>query len=356
MTTIYITIFFFLLLAVFMCGQSNRALDGAFLVICFIVMTLLHTFVNPEYSDLYGYKLGFKEYQEMSLLKVINENAPSLKAETGYRVFCKVISFFTSEWRCAMFLISVVILSGYYYTIKHYSTMFWLSVLLIMVGPFTQSLFVLRQHMAMGIILFSYPYILEKKFVPYILICLLAISVHQTALIFVPVYFIYNMRNSYMVILVLLALFLFLYYFYSVIISTTASLAMSTAGYGDYYFENNSDGANSKMAFLLLAITIMRFFLLRNDFFKEGINKLISIILVMGTILAFVGVGYIGTSRLNMYYSASSFLFVPNTLQYIKRKDIRVIVGFSYFLFLLYFFVGNSNSQDMRDFWFFYKN
>lgn len=185
MTTIYFTIVVILLLAMFMCSKKDRTLDVAFLITCFIIMTLLHTFINPEYSDLYGYKIGFNEYQDMPFLKVFNENAPSLKAETGYRVFCKVITLFTSEWRWAMFLISVVILSGYYFTIKHYSTMFWLSILLIMVGPFTQSLFVLRQHMAMGIILFTWPFILNKQIFPYMAICLLAISIHQTALIFV---------------------------------------------------------------------------------------------------------------------------------------------------------------------------
>lgn len=355
MTTIYFTLVIILLLAMFMCSKKDRTLDVAFLITCFIIMTLLHTFINPEYSDLYGYKIGFNEYHDMPFFKVFNENAPSLKAEIGYRVFCKVITLFTSEWRWAMFLISIVILSGYYYAVKHYSTMFWLSILLIMVGPFSQSLFVLRQHMAMGIILFTYPFIIEKKIVPYIVICLLAFLLHQSALIFVPVYFIYNMRNNYMVQIVFIMLFFVLFYYYSNLLSATASVVMNTASYSDSFFEYNSDGQNAKTAYLLSAVTILRYFLLRKDFLKEGINKLISIILIMGTILSFVGVGYMGTGRLNMYYTATSFLFIPNTLQYLKRKDIRVMLGFSYFLFLLYFFVRNANSQDMSDFWFFYK-
>lgn len=331
-------------------------MEEAYLKICFLIMLVLHTFFNPEYSDNYGYKIGYQEFQSMSLIQVFRENSYSLKAETGYRVLCKLLSYISKEWRFGMFVISLIMLSGYYYAVKRYSSMIWLSILLIMVGPFCQSLFVLRQHLAMGIILFSYHYILQKKIVPYLLICFLAISCHQTAAVFLPIYFIYNMKKNYYVYILLSTAFFVAYFYFSVIIGIGASFAMDTASYGDSYLEYNAtEGANSKTALLMITLLLARIFLLREEYFKEGINKLLSIILTIGTVISTAGIGFLGTPRLNMYFSTISFLFIPNTLQYLRGKDKQLFLGVAYFLFLLYFMVKSANTANMSDFCFFSK-
>lgn len=356
MSTIYLAILLFIILALFLCKGGSSKKEAAYLKICFLIMLVLHTFFNPEFSDNYSYKIGYQEFQSMSLIQVFRENSYSLKAETGYRVLCKLLSYISKEWRFGMFVISLIMLSGYYYAVKRYSSMIWLSVLLIMVGPFCQSLFVLRQHLAMGVILLAYPYILEKKLLPYLAICLIAISFHQTAAIFLPTYFLYHMKRSKTLNVVLVLAFITLYYTFSFFLTMSASLSMETASYGDYYLvESRGAGTNNKLALLMGSILILRFFLLRNHFYEKGINRLLSIMMILGTILATVGIGFIATARLNMYYSAASFLYIPNTLKYIKGKEMRVICGMGYFLFMLYFMVKNADGSHMTEFWFFSK-
>lgn len=356
MTTLYLVIVLFIILALFLCKGTNDKKEKAYLMICFMVMLILHTFFNPEYSDNYFYKIGYGEYQSMSLFEVLQENSPSLKAETGYRVLCKILTYISKDWVFGMFVISLIMLSGYYLVVRRYSSIAWLSVLIIMVGPFTQSLFVLRQHLAMGIILFSYPYILQKKIVPYLIICFLAISCHQTAAVFLPTYFIYNVRKPSYIITLFLVLFFLFYYYFSFFLSTAASIVMETVSYGDYYFEYDMEsGTNNKMALLLVTLLIMRIILMKKDFFKEGINRLMSIIMIIGTIFSVVGIGLMATSRLNMYYSEAAFIYIPNTFQYVKKKEIRTMCGIGYFLFFFYFMIKNASNGDMSEFWFFSK-
>lgn len=356
MSTLYISIILFAVLALLLCNDGKKKSEQKYLIICFIVMLILHTFFNPEYLDKFWYKIAYREYSSMSFSNILTSNAPSLKAEIGYRLLCKLLNFISSEWIIGVFAFSVIMLSGYFVTTKKYSHMYWLSVLLIMVGPFNQSLYVLRQHMAMGIILLSYPCIIEKKVIPYLLLCFCAYMIHQTAAVFLPIYFIFNIKKSKTLVVLFLLLFVVFYYSFGYILSTSASYAMETAAYGDYLFEYDSEaGTNSKMAIFLTAVLALRIYLVRKDFFKEGINKLLSIILLLGVTVSFVGIGFPATSRLNMYFSQINFLIIPNTFQYVSSKERRTLLGLAYFFFLLYFVVRNSYSQDMSDFWFFTK-
>ena len=354
MNVLFFVIILFSILGFVLCNEEHVKKEKAYLMICFVVMILLRSFFNPDYSDNYFYNIGFSEYRTMSFMDVLEDNAPSLKAETGYRVFCKLLTYVTSEWGVCYFFISFIIFGSYYMTVKRYSTMYWLSVLLIMTGPFIQSLFVLRQYMALGMILLSYPFILEKRIIPYLLLCFIAISFHQTAAVFLPTYFLYNMRRTKTVYEVLFLLFIVLYYCFSFFLELAASFAIETASYNDDLIEYNSEeGTNNKMALLLVTMLLLRIRIMKEEFFKEGINKLLSLIMIMGTLISVVGIGFIATGRLNMFYAGIEFLYVPNTFQYVLKKQHRTIMGIGYFIFMLYFMIKNSHDESFSEFWFF---
>jgi len=354
MVLIYVAIILFVVLGLLFSGNSLDKGKKAFLIICFLVMLILHTFVNPEYSDLLGYKYGYQEFAGMSFSDVLKHNAFSLKAEVGYRVFCKILTYISTNWVFALFVISVIILNGYYQTTKKYSPSYLFSVLFIMVGPFMQSTFVLRQHMAMGLLLLTYPFIMERKLMPYMLLCAAAFLLHQTAIIFLPVYFLYNLSKNKFAIVSAVAMVV-LATSMSFFLTTAGRYAMGTASYGDYYFARDMQvGTNYKSALLMVVLLIIRVLILKKNFFNEGITRLMSIVLVFGTIFAITGIGYVGTSRMNMYFTAASFLYIPNTFYYLKDKTFRLLFNVGYFLFLLYFFVNNN--ADFEGIWFISPN
>lgn len=55
---------------------------------------------------------------------------------------------------------------------------------------FLSTIFPVRQDLAVAIVFLSYVFILEKKFLPYILCVFLAMSIHRSAILFVPAYFV----------------------------------------------------------------------------------------------------------------------------------------------------------------------
>ena len=342
MVLYYLAIVLFLILGIFMLGKKNHKYNQTYLLTCFAIMLILHSFVNPDYCDNYYYGIGYKEISKMSFIDVLKYNA----SEVGFRVLCKLLAYVSTEWVFGLFAISVIMLSGYYLPTKRYSSSYLFSVLLILVDPFLQSTFVLRQHLAIAIILFSYLYVIEKKLIPYLLTCFIAFLIHQTALIFFPVYFLYHLSRNKFAIVSVIAFFILSTYM-SYFLMMAGQLSMNTAGYGAYYFEQDSEaGTNNKMALLMVLLLVIRIVVIKEKFFDEGITRLMSIVMVLGTIFSITGIGFIGTSRLNMYFTSVSFLFIPNTFYYLKSKSLRGLSCFSYFLLMLYLVVKNASSFD----------
>lgn len=351
MSVIFFTIVIFALFGVLTLGKVTFTSKHLYLAFCFGCMILLHTFVNPDYSDNFSYRFGYNEIGHMDFVKVLHTNPPSLKAEVGYRLFNKILYYFSNEWLFGLFAISVLMLSGYYLVVKKYSNFYAISVLLIMIGPFMQSTFVLRQHLAMGIILFTYPFIIERKVIPYLLICFIAILFHQTAAIFIPVYFLYHLSGSKFTV-VSVVCFLSLYFYMSFFLASAGEIAMETAGYGSSYFEIDEEkGTNLKTAFLLSFLFVIRLFILKKKFFEEGISRLLSILLTLGLIFSIAGTGFIGTNRMIMYFTSVQFLIIPNTFCYLKDRKLSYAGCYSYFFVLLYFFIKNADNFD--GIWFF---
>lgn len=72
-----------------------------------------------------------------------------------------------------------------------YSSSVWLSMFIfISFGFFSYTLCTIRHQMAIAIFMFALPYLQQKRFVPYLVIVLLATTFHKSMLVWIPVYFV----------------------------------------------------------------------------------------------------------------------------------------------------------------------
>lgn len=328
--------------------------NKAFLYSSVPLLLLLHTYVNPNFSDLEYYGYAYNTLFKYDLKYLLSHNQDFLKAEVGYRILSKLFSLINNSFVFWLFVTSFITLYGYYYCTKKYSNYAWLSVIIVMLGIFLQSTFVLRQHMAMGIVLLSYPFVLKKKIIPYLLTILLAISIHQTAAIFLPVYFLYHIKGKYKIMLLLVLVAIYLYFSMGYLLRIASSLASDSTQYGEYYFEKTEEGTNWKIAGLLIFILLVRFIIMGKKSFSVGINKLLTIVLILGAIIALAGIGYLGTARMYMYYSNCTFLVIPNIILYISKKKLRTIFVFAYLAFLFYFHISSIFDPFWNEIYFFY--
>lgn len=271
------------------------------------------------------------------------------KIEPGYRLLMWFVSYTTGSYRLLLAINGGVILYCYYKTFYKYSPYFVVSVLLFLLIIFNPSIYILRQHISMAVLLLAYPYIIGGHFKKYLLVCLIALSFHHSALFFVPVYFLYHVKKikNFLLIVAIGVL---------VITIFVKALMIVLAGYIDRYskFLDESNpffgGMNWTYAIIMGSVLLLYIYILKRNVFQQGVNKLMLSLLCIGTGVAIACAGSPVPSRTILCYYIAAIWAIPLSMSYIKTRLFR------YSLFLislsLYFYIAFvSEISIMEDFY-----
>ncbi len=125
--------------------------------------------------------------------------------EPGLAVICKIASFIYDDYATMFFLVSLITIWLYVKTIAKNSTTILFSILLyIFVGSWAGSFGAIRQYCAAAIIFAGHRYIYNKKIWKYLLVIIIAILFHRTAIIMLPVYFTANKKISFKLVAIII--------------------------------------------------------------------------------------------------------------------------------------------------------
>ncbi|MBA5794007.1 EpsG family protein [Flavobacterium sp. xlx-214] len=186
---IFVFLVFFLLLDLFFL-EKKKVLLGS--VISFFILTLfagLRIHVGYDYDNY---------YEMFSLIKM----GEDIFVEPLFYYFIKFIQLLKLDYLSFIFLIAFLSIGLKYKFLIKYSVFPSLSILVYYSRIYLNTDFgQIRQGLALGIVLFSYPYILNRKFYKYTLIVLLAALIHAAAGLFFPIYFLANKKIKKKVIL-----------------------------------------------------------------------------------------------------------------------------------------------------------
>lgn len=329
----------------------NGLRTAIFLGITFVQLILLHSFVEvnslpdlPEYYDIFQqiqfrYEIGVGEL-------------PDSKMESAFLYLMKLTILMGGSFGLFLFICSLLIISPYYIIINKYSKYVVVSVVLVLLTTYNQSLYVLRQHMAMAMVLFSYPMIIERNLKKFLLITAVAFALHQSALVWLPVYFLYGIERRTVYLIAVFCAAIFLGSFFVVIMNYVGGEVLQ--GYEAYLNGDDYEKTNMTMVWIMIAYLLSYVLILKQDVFSAGENKLLLSIVIIALLLSIVGVGFVGTGRLNMYYTMVVFLLVPKTMEYIKSILLRYIYAVSVMgcqLLLMVETLNGSSFQNFRMLW-----
>lgn len=137
-------------------------------------------------ADTLNYCQGYRYIQQLSF-----GNAMKFGWEQGYVAINWLLGQFFGNERTLLVFMATFILMPIFIWIKRESKNPLLSLIVFVgMGMWNSSMFILRQWCAMAILTFSYKYIKERRFAPFILLVLIAMMFHRTAAIFILAYFI----------------------------------------------------------------------------------------------------------------------------------------------------------------------
>lgn len=324
------------------CKQENKKI---FFTLVFLQLFILHAFLNPfTMPDLPGYVETFELFSKNSLDYSLFVGYAGVKMEVGWIFLCKILSILTDHYIILLLTTSLVIVGAHCYTIYKFSTYTWLSLFIFLCTNYNQSLFVLRQHTAMALCLLSLIFVLKNNLKLFLLVIFLAVSLHTTALIFLPVYFLYNRRIT---IKSLIG-----------IILAAVIIKIFSASIFNWFFANTwynsyleKEGSNYTGFFIMLCSFTLFVFAHKGKLHDiSPVEKLFFVMALIGLCLSFIGVGFSPTNRLLRYYNMGTAILIPLSIRHFGDIRIRILLIAAVLFFFALLCFSESNQFYVKDY------
>lgn len=269
--------------------------------------------------------------------------------EYGYILFNKIVGVISDNRQVLLIITSGIIVFSFSYFIYKYSKHPWLSFyIFISMGFYGSSFNVLRQYIAMGIVLFSIKYVKERKIKEFLIVLLCAVMFHKTAICFIIVYPIYNIKveRAHLIWIGLISLILGLtskFLITSILSFTSYSKYFSKIGAG---LGNGSGDGN--LMLLILVITSAVIFRDELDKIDENSNLWINMMIIAMFINIFA-LQLAIFERLMRYFMLSIIILIPNTIKAQKSNILKNVGNIAIVLLTGYYYFGiimSSNSSS----------
>ncbi len=260
--------------------------------------------------------------------------------DPGFFFIMKLLSYISSDSR--ILLIFVAILFGWSTTrfIYRYSSFPEISFLMLLSLNFVSfSMTGLRQTLAISILLFSYDYLINRKYFKVALIIILASFFHQTAFIFLLALGVFFIRK-------ILVQKIFTYLFAISIIYLAYFFRNSIINYfitGDFIIESGYvvGQEGSGILTMLIFITILFFSFMHFNLWKKNkqiifLNYFLILSIIFQMFVPLVSEFF----RVSMYFNIFSILLVPAIINNIPYDSGRMGVYFIISLLFLVVYFG----------------
>lgn len=201
-----------------------------------------------------------------------------------------------------------------------------LSFFLYLMMFYPQSLNIMRQELALSIIVYAYRFIIQKNILKYMCSIFIAAGFHFSALIAMPIYFIINKNgniNKIFMSLISVALLLF-----TNKISVFFTSISEIEGFQRYdQYANFNGDINNRIFFLYLLIYIIIFAFINKVEINKVSKNLLYALLIIGLIAELTGFVSPFIKRIALYFDISQIILLPYIAQCFIRKSSKYIVN-----------------------------
>lgn len=264
--------------------------------------------------------------------------------EIGFNIFTKVVAFFTRDERI-YFAISALIclIPPAWFILKNSSNVFISTLIYINLSFFYCTMNFLRQGIAIAIMLLSWQFLVKRKFVPFLLVILLASTFHVAVLIILPMYFLVNMKIEIKTIL------LYCYGWLCFFISSDGFIKLITELFYPEY--QNSVFINEGLSIvhciipLLLVVAVL---LLARQSDITRVNRYLANMLLIATFFMIAMSKHAIFERLSYYPYIFVLLLIPNLFELVKQWFDKRIYVITIISAMLIFFIYNIYSLSIN--------
>lgn len=305
-------------------------------------------------TDTYSYYLQFVEVSNTSWSNLFNKFflffSAGIGKDPGYFLLLKIIQVFIPDfqWYLLIFAAFFFFALGrlfYRYTSNNYEVLLGVALYQCLFYSFF-SITGLRQTFATAFLFLAVPYVLERKFLKFLLLVLIAGTQHKSALLFLPFYALLLLNNPKRIILYALILFSIMWVGGQTLVSSIVTGTIF-AQYEMFLEVHERAGAYS---FIIFILGLGLWILFSEP--KQIISSKSSALFVNSIAIAIALAPLLKISPANMrivqYYSVFSILLLPvlTTLTFNKKTQMIYLL---LIMFLTYYTM--SRELEYAFFW-----
>lgn len=254
------------------------------------------------------------------------------------------VSIFSNDLSFLYFVLEFIFLGVSYCACvrisKKINISFSYAYLVLLLLFFNKSLNLCRQSLAMAFCLYSVIYIFSRDLKKFFSIILIAIGFHNSAVLFIPLYFIYNIVNTNNKINVLIKLFIICLLSFSVIFFKPIVICLANLGiisekflYYVYSYGNQNNitllEICSQFIILILTLLVSRKLKLRCEY-----NSFLVYVVVLSFVTFLFGYNASYSQRISYYFSFCLVLVIPQFIELLKNKKNRIYLSIIIILIL----------------------
>lgn len=254
--------------------------------------------------------------------------------EKGFIFFLTILTRISIDPQFMIIITSIITQGINIWFLRKYSSYFELELFMyIASGYFLTTMNGIRQAMAASIMLLGTRFLIERKFIPYLILTLVMSTIHSSALVMIPVYFIVNNDSWSKNFVKTIGIMLIVTLFGGVIMNIAFKLLAGTK-FGTYS-EFDEGGANIVRMVVAMVPVFMAY--IQRDKLREIFPQCDIFVN-----LAIVNMFIMALSLYNWIFARMTYYFVPYTfvlLPYIiKSIDIKEQRNLIYYTFLIGYF------------------
>lgn len=279
--------------------------------------------------------------------------------EKLFLIFCNLLGKISDDPRLLLFATSLLI--NYLYArviLRQGDNIVLATIVYFSLGNYLYNLNIMRQAIAVGIVLNAIPSLIKKEYIKYCMIIMLATGFHTFSvtcfLLILPVHMIKNRKQLFLSLLVLTMTILSSLQLVHVIV-------LRFFKHFDYYFRNNyhSDQHFGLTSFAYVALEVFTILLMLKAKKRESVEEKKLIVYSVALIAAACGLIMMPTfgiyERIAKFFQPFLILAIPFSLRMVKKKDMRYLIenGIVLFSIVYYLYIVLSDAYKIVPFSFY---
>lgn len=299
---------------------EDKYLYSRFLIFAVFIVLIVAEGFRHGYQDTVNYKGIYNSLSDNLQIALLSE------LESGYVIFQWLLRKINPHPQFIIIVSAILITMADIRFIKKYAYNFVFSLYLYFLFSFTGNINGIRQILAASILTFAFPLAVRKKYLRYILVVLLASTFHKSALIVIPLLFIFSGKR-WNLGLICFEIFCLFSMFFSGPLNMLVNL-FATDSYANY-LEHYTASANIMNVFISAVPLVMGILYHRQNPVDKSGNRVMDVLINMQAIS--FGFMVLATkmaqyARIGGYMRHATALVIPFLIDKLFSNNNRKIV------------------------------